>query len=80
MRASSFTILLIVVLMVIIILALIVIIGLTIMLGTGSAGTEAGPFMEFVRLVKDQVLVFVDCIQQWIEFFMSQIQKLSQAI
>jgi len=71
----------IVLLMVIIILALIVIIGLTVMLNTGGTSGEAtGPFLEFVSLVQEQLLAFFDCIQQWIDYMMSQIQKLSEIL
>ncbi|MCU0631541.1 MAG: hypothetical protein MUC66_01015 [Methanolinea sp.] len=81
MRAGSFTILLIVLLMIIIVLALIVIIGLTAMIGTGSpAGEEAGPILQFVTLAQEQVLAFFNCLQQWFEYLLIQIQKLSQAL
>ncbi len=81
MRTSSFTILLIVLLMIIIVLALIVIIGLTAMLGTGSTtGEETGPIMQFVTLAQEQMLLFFDCLQQWFNYLISQIQKLSEVI
>ena len=81
MRASSFTILLIVLLMIIIILALIVIIGLTSMLGAGSTGgEETGPIIQFVTLAQEQVLAFFDCLQQWFNYLIIQIQKLSEAL
>lgn len=81
MRSSSFTILLITILMIIIILALIVIIGLTVMLNSGGeAGTETGPFIQSLNFVQEQLFAFFDCIQQWIEYFMIQIQKLADML
>ncbi|OPX71866.1 MAG: hypothetical protein A4E40_01569 [Methanoregulaceae archaeon PtaU1.Bin059] len=81
MRTSSFTILMIVLLMIIIVLALIVIIGLTAMLGTGSTvGEETGPIMQFVTLAQEQMLSVFDYIQQWVNYIIIQIQKLSELI
>jgi len=81
MRSSSFTILLITILMIIIILALIVIIGLTVMLNNGAdAGTETGPFVQVISLIQEQMFSFFDNIQQWMEYFMRQIQKLSEML
>ncbi|OPX68021.1 MAG: hypothetical protein A4E37_01128 [Methanoregulaceae archaeon PtaB.Bin056] len=81
MRTSSFTILMIVLLMIIIILALIVIIGLTAMLGTGStSGEETGPIMQFVAIGQEQMLSFFDFLQQWFNYLITQIQKLSEVI
>ncbi|MBP7120435.1 MAG: hypothetical protein WC502_09430 [Methanolinea sp.] len=81
MRSSSFTILLITILMIIIILALIVIIGLTVMLNNGAdAGTETGPFVQVISLIQEQMSSFFDNIQQWMEYFMRQIQKLSEML
>lgn len=81
MRSSSFTILLITILMIIIILALIVIIGLTVMLNNGSdAGTETGPFVQFISMIQEQMFSFFDNIQQWMEYFMRQIQKLAEML
>jgi hypothetical protein len=81
MRSSSFTILLITILMIIIILALIVIIGLTVMLNSGGdAGSETGPFVQFISLVQEQLFGFFDVVQQWIEYFMRQIQKLAEML
>lgn len=81
MRSSSFTILLITILMIIIILALIVIIGLTVMLNNGSeADTGTGPFIQVIKLIEDQLFMFFDAIQQWFEYFMRQIQKLAEML
>lgn len=81
MRASSFTMLMIALLMVIIILALIVIIGLTVMVSNGGNATEeTGPFLQVIDLVQEQLLAFLDCIQQWIDYFLNQIQKLSEML
>jgi len=67
--------------MIIIILALIVIIGLTVMLNNGAdAGTETGPFVQVISLIQEQMSSFFDNIQQWMEYFMRQIQKLSEML
>lgn len=81
MRASSFTMLLIVLLMIIIVLALIVIIGLTAMIGTGTnAGSETGPIFQFISVAQEQVFKVFDCIQQWFNYLLIQIQKLSKVL
>ncbi|MCQ8893825.1 MAG: hypothetical protein NQU46_04250 [Methanolinea sp.] len=67
--------------MVIIILALIVIIGLTVMLNTGpSSGPESSPVYQFVTFSQDMLVGFFGVIEQWFDFLMVQIQKLSQVI
>jgi hypothetical protein len=82
MRSSSFTILLIALLLVVILLALMIIIGLTIMLNTGNAPQEgnAGPLMHFITSLENLLNTFFTGIQDWIAYFIEKLEEISRAI
>jgi hypothetical protein len=82
MRSSSFTILLIALLLVVILLALMIIIGLTIMLNTGNASQEGnlGPLMQFVNSLETLLNTFIAGVQDWIAYFIEKLEEISRAI
>ncbi|MBP1928023.1 hypothetical protein J2741_000570 [Methanolinea mesophila] len=82
MRSSSFTILLIALLLVVILLALMIIIGLTIMLNTGTPTQEGdlGPLMQFVHSLENLLNTFIAGVQDWIAYFIEKLEDISKAI
>jgi hypothetical protein len=80
MRSSSFTILLIALLVVVILLALMIIIGLTIMLNTGSTSQEGnlGPLMQFVSSLENLMDTFIAGAQEWIAYFIEKLEEISR--
>lgn len=82
MRSSSFTILLIALLLIVILLALMIIIGLTIMLNTGNATQEGnlGPLMQFVHSLETLLDTFFAGVQDWIAYFIEKLEEISRAL
>ncbi len=81
MRSSSLTILLIVILMIIIVLALIVIIGLTVMVSTeGGKQAASGPIFQFVDWAQGTLYSLFSNLQDWFNYLMGQIEKLSRTL
>jgi hypothetical protein len=82
MRSSSFTILLIALMLVVILLALMIIIGLTIMLNPGNAPEEGnlGPLMQFVNSLETLFNEFIAGVQDWIAYFIEKLEDISKVI
>ena len=81
MRTSSFTILLIALLLIIIVLAFIVIIGLAIMINTGSAPSdESGAVYQFIQWSQFILNEIISTIQGILEYIAYQIEQLSKSL
>ena len=81
MRKSSFTILMIALLLIIILLALVVIIGLAITINYGGAPQEeTGAVYTFVLWAEYIMSQLVRAIQDGLDFILHQIEQLSKSI
>jgi len=81
MRTSSFTVLMIALLLIIILLALVVIIGLAITINYGDAPQEeAGAIYTFILWSEYIMTKVIQAIQDFLEIVMYQIEQLSKSI
>lgn len=81
MRSSSFTILMIAMLLIIILLALVVIIGLAITINYGDAPQEeAGAIYTFVLWSEYIMERIIQALQDFLDFILYQIEQLSRSI
>ncbi|HOP67159.1 MAG TPA: hypothetical protein PLM96_05135 [Methanoregulaceae archaeon] len=81
MRSSSFTILMIAMLLIIILLALVVIIGLAITINYGDAPQEeTGAIHTFVLWSEYIMERIIQALQDFLDFILHQIEQLSKSI
>jgi hypothetical protein len=81
MRKSSFTILMIALLLIIILLALVVIIGLAITINYGGASQEeTGAVYTFILWSEYIMSRAIQAIQDGLDFILQQIEQLSKSI